>query len=573
MFKKYLKTLEVDLDNKKSDIIMKKVSDVSLEEKMGGMGKSFHDLQKHIFQNSDLTDAYDPRNLLSFNIGFLTGSKVMTGLRTYVSALSPLKTSKSGSNGVYFSAASGQLGSQIRSLDFDSINITGKLDKPSYLVLDENGLTIKDASELIGKTTDQKIKILSKNYDKSGFAVIGPAGENLVRYAAIAFSTGDQLRNNTNHMRFAGRGGMGAVMGSKNILGIVIKGTGKKQDAGNVVSINKEIATGKLTSKYRETGTYCGNMKKLDGLGVGVHDNFSKGKDERLTNILRETLMEKGYSGKNKGCTGCAIKCWKEIHSPDGKILGKLDYEPGSLLGPNLGIYKIDDILELINLADELGLDSMSAGVCIGFEMQKQDKFGDIEFAKDLIKQIANKEHGLSEGVARYAPNDLNAMHVKGLELAAYLGNLNPAYAVVVAGPHTSMTTYNNAWYAGPETDNSVKEWVGNTVRGVKALLYDMNGLCKFSKVDFEDVINLYENVYDEKITIDDVKNLGMKVYLIGREIDKQLGFTSEDEILPESCHNPIKESKIPHFNTKEFFQEYKKQIYKEFDRLEKELF
>jgi len=559
--KTQIKTLKIDLSNQETVIELKSAQEASLEEKLGGFGKSVHDIERHLEKNPDLKDAYDQRNLLCFDIGCLTGSKVMTSRRTYVSSLAPLKTSRAGTNGIFYSAASGGLGPEIRGCGLDSIRITGKSENPVYLVIDKDNVYFEDARELVGKTTDEKIRILADKYEKAAFAVIGPAGENLVRYANIAFSTHDQLKKKSKHMRFAGRGGMGAVMGSKNLLGMVVIGDKEKQEVGDVKNINREIAKGKRTSKYREHGTFFGNIAKMEALKVGIHDNFSHGNDPETQKLFKENVLSDGYEIVNKGCLGCPVKCWKEIEK-DKKPLGKIDFEPGALLGPNLGINNIEHILELINLADNFGLDSISAGVCLGYEMEKQGRFGDFSFAKELLEKIGRGEHGLKQGVMRYSDNAPNAMHVKGIEMAAYLGNFNPGYAFAIAGSHMSMDTYNRAWYPGAE--NTIDEWVENIVRGPNMILYDMNGLCKFAKVGFEDVAELYERIYGEKISAEDLKEVAKKVNLRARRIDCRQGFTQDDDVLPEKCYEDLG-SNVPHFNTKEFFEQVKKRVYEEF--------
>lgn len=555
-------TLKIDLSNKVTTTEQELPEKLTLEEKLGGFGKAVHDIEKHLQKYPDLKDAYDQRNLLCFNIGCFTGSNVMTSRRTIISGLSPLKTSKAGTNGIYYSAASGDLGPMIRGCNLDSINITGKSNNPIYLVLDNDKIYFEDAKELIGKTTDEKIRILADKYKDAAFAVIGPAAENLVRYANIAFSTSDQLRNKSKNMRFAGRGGLGAVMASKNLLGLVIKGD-KKQEIDNVKELNMEIAKGKRTSKYKEMGTFFANIVGMEGLKVNVHNNFSYGSDKKTEQLFKENIL-KSYTITDKGCRGCAIKCWKEI-GKDGKALGKLDFEPGMLLGPNLGIYNIEQILELINSADSYGIDAISAGVCIGYEMEQQKRFGDFSFAKELLEKISNGKHNLKEGVMRYSNNVPNAIHVKGIELAAYPGNLNPGYAFAIAGPHMSIDTYNGAWYPGAV--NSVDEWVENIVRGPQIMLYDMNGLCKFAKLTFDQTAELYNKIFGEKVTADDLRKVTKTVNKRARLIDSRLGFTADDDVLPENCYKDLG-SVIPHFNTKEFFEKVKAGVYKKYDEI-----
>lgn len=557
--KETIRTLKINLNNQKVTLEEKPTSQATLEEKLGGFGKAIHDMQKHLELNPGLYDAFDPRNLISVDIGCLTGSRVATSRRTYVTSLSPLKTSKNGANGLYYSAASGDLGPAIRGNYLDSIQMIGRCDTPTYIVIENGDVSFRDASHLVGLSTSEKIRTLAKDHEGAAFAAIGPAGENKVRFANIAFSTYDQLKNGTDHMRYAGRGGMGAVLGDKNILAIVVKGEKYKPDVGDVKEVNALIR-GEKTAKYRDQGTLFANLPGMEKKRIGIHSNFSVPADPATQALYRESL-EKDYDIKNKGCLGCTVQCWKEIiRKADGKILGKADYEPVALLGPNLGITKIEQIMELVNLSDGLGLDSMSAGVCLGYEMAKQDRFGDFEFARDLLRRIGAAEHGLKDGVMRYSGNAPDAMHVKGVELAAYLGHQNPGYAFAIAGPHTSIDTYNRAIYPGAA--NSVEEWVENiAVRGHYMILYDMNGLCKFAKVDFDHVAALHNYLLGDNITAQDLKAVTTKVRDMARGIEARLGFTHQDDVLPAKCHEDIGSS-VPHFNTLEFFAELKKGVY-----------
>lgn len=572
-----INTLNVDLSSSTSELERQPIDDLSLESVIGGFARAVERTKDHLEENPDLTDAFDARNLLCFDVGFLTGSRVMTAKRTYVSGLSPLKTSKAGTNGFYYSAGSGGFGPELRDCDLDSINIEGTCHEPSYLLLDysEEGLEVSlhDASELVGKTTNDKIRLLAEEYQGAAFAVIGEGGENLVRYASVAFSTTDQLKKGSKNMRFAGRGGMGAVMGSKNLLAIVARGSkrvGKEHFEGlsNVSALNREIATGKKTEKYRLLGTFAANVETLEFLRAGIHNNFGQGHDPETEQLFKAKILDSGVEIKDKSCKACGIKCWKEMKK-DGRVLGKLDYENGALLGMNLGINDLPAIMELIGMADESGLDAMSLGVCLGYEMEKQNRFGDVDFAKKMIQAIAAGEHPLKDGVFRYAGSAPTAMHVKGVELAGYLGQTNPGYAFAIAGLHTSIDTYNRAFYPG--ADNSVDEWVENIVRGPIFTLYDMNGLCKFSKVQFDDVCQFLREVTGREVDVDTIKNLAKKTALQVRQIDRSLGFTEDDDVLPAYCHEDIGLKGIKHFNTPAFFAELKPKVYAAYKQMERE--
>ncbi|HAM88434.1 MAG: Aldehyde ferredoxin oxidoreductase [Candidatus Falkowbacteria bacterium GW2011_GWC2_38_22] len=545
---------------KRTDVDLK---NTSVEERLGGVSRGINAVGQQLFNHSDLDDAYDTRSMLSFDLGFITGSSVISARRVFLSGLSPLKTSRSGSNGIYYSAASGDFGPYLKSTGIDSLLITGKANEPMFLEIGEDGVRILPAKGLIGKTTKDKIRVLSEIYQNAAFAVIGTAGENKVRFANVAISTSDDIKGKSGHMRFLGRGGFGAVLGSKNLLGIVVKRGGGKHKL-DAKAINKEIVASPKSKKYTEKGTFASNIEGLPLLGLGLFDNFTKSNTplyrERVEKLYSEKVAEDGLTVKTKGCTGCTIKCWKEVCEKEN-ILGKIDYEPGALLGPNIGIFDLRQIMQLITIGDEMGMDTISLGGAIAFAMERDNRFGDFAYAYSLAKKIGEGKDTLSEGVMRVSGYDHSyALHVKGLELPGYLGNVNPGYAFAVAGLHMSMDTYNRAWY--PDAENSLEEWAENCKRGSNIILYDLIGLCKFAKPSLGAIAGLYEQVYGE-INEEELFQAARRVYLSARLIDERLGFTADDDVLPLRCHRNIG-SNIPHFNTLEFFLELKKHVYKE---------
>lgn len=582
-----IRTLRVDLNSSEAFSIKAQSNGLSLEQILGGIGISIPRIKEYIeLSGQRIEDAFDPRNPLIFSIGGFTGLPVMTGKRTYVTGISPLKANKEGIPGVYYSTSSGGFGPELRKCDLDAIEIIGKAASPKYLFIDnydgELKISLEDAEHLVGLTTNEKIKQLASEYEGAHMAVIGPGAENMVRYANIAFSTHDQLKNGSKHMRFAGRGGLGALMASKGLEAIIVRGKTKQETYSQIPkevikALNKEIAKGDKTLKYREWGTFFANIPALDALRASILYNFSKGQDPKSEGLYKENV-EKIVDIVNKGCLGCGINCWKEIKDKDKVVLGKLDYENGALLGPNLGIFDVKQIVEIISLTDDLGLDAMSTGVVLGYIIGYNERckeglrFGDVEGIKKEIRDIGlGKNKFLAQGVKQMskALNETDyAMHCKGIELAAYLGNINPGYAFAFAGMHTSMDTYNRAFYKGGKC-NDVDEWKGNiTHRGLAPLLYDMNGLCKFSKVGFNDVAKLLNYVHGVNVSEDELKDVTKKVYLLGRAIDEMQGFTEADDVLPLGCHKDMNVNGVEHFNTPEFFKELKKGVYAELDKL-----
>ena len=402
-------------------------------------------------------------------------------------------------------------------------------------------------------------------FPRSAFAVIGPAGEKKFRIASVAFSTSDQVERGSENMRFAGRGGMGGVLGNKNILAIAVDKGDQVLRLHEPAEINQYIASNPKSMKYRVDGTFQGNILSAQELGVGIHDNFTRTSDPRTSGLFRQHLLQQGYSVSNKGCFGCPVRCWKEITGPDKKVFGKIEFETGSLLGPNLGIYDINTVMELIRFADAQGLDAISFGVALGCHMEREGRFGDVAYVRSVCNSIREGAgDALGQGVAReFGHSHPMAMHVKGIEFPAYPGFSNPGYAFAVAGPHMSMDTYNRAWQI--DAKNSLEEWTENILKGPRIILYDMIGVCKFSKLTFEHVAEMCSNETGEQFSAAELKDLALSVYLEAREIDKKMGFTEDDDSLPDRCFDKH-ETSVPGFLTRHFFSELKKRVYAGFE-------
>lgn len=544
------------------------VENRTLWEALGGIGRSFPWIREHY---QKIADAYDSRNPLIINVGAVTGTKAMTGLRVYFSAFSPLKQSRKDDPGIAYSAASGDFGTCFRKTGLNDLVLLGKAEHPSILILEGDGdnptARLEDGGWLLGRSTDQKIKALRGRHPEAHFAVIGPAGENLVRFAAVACSTARQLKG-TKMMRFAGRAGMGAVMMSKNIVAIVARGTGKVQtEVTNTTwtPFNKEVSKGEGSARYRDLGTWPFNIEALTGPKGGLPiRNFSHANDERARSLYVGKVRER-YAVDDQNCTACGIKCWKVLK--DGPTeLAKLDHEPLTLLGPNLDIWDIGKIAHLVELGDEMGMDSISLGGVLAYAMEHQLdglKFGDAHGAEDAIRRIATGQCPLlAQGVrrlARQVGDEGSAIHVHGLELAAYLGNTDPGAAFSLVGNHMTMATFNSAIN---KLITTLDEWEREIVDlGLRRLVYDMIGLCKFANTPMDQ----WEPILREMgidCKVDDLYAASLEIYRQGRQLDYAQGFTYEDDTLPERCFQQLPGQGIPQFMTRDFLEQLKPRVY-----------
>ena len=231
-----------------------------------------------------------------------------------------------------------------------------------------------------GRRRHDKIMMLADRHADSHVAALGPAGENWQHnaYAAIACSTVNQLQSRQCKPRFAGRGGMGSVMGSKNLLAVVAQAPDLKRGklSAEVREANKEISRGEGSRNYRDAkkgngagGTWR-NVAGLHPIGALPENNFWPQGDDSPSSLYRNS-MEEPYLIKDESCFQCGIACHKNIYDVDetdgrrkaGKFYAKFDYEPLDLLTINLGIYGQQQALDIVELVDQLGFDSISLGV------------------------------------------------------------------------------------------------------------------------------------------------------------------------------------------------------------------
>ena len=460
-----------------------------LEDVLGGIARATKLLDDVIVE-----DPYDPSAPLVMNLGLLSGSRVMTGLRTFFHGYSPLKMSISGSPGLMWSAGSGHFGTKLRGLAIDDVVFTGQCPRPTLLRLspsnDPNGeggpaaFEFLDASDLSGKRVNAKIQELHRRYPSAHFAVVGPAGENFkrVRYASIALSTDNQLKTGDAKPRFCGRGGYGGVMGSKNLLAIAADGPNPSLRTRGLKDVNREINLGDGSKGYREDGA-GGTWRMVSVLhpaGGLPEYNFAPPGTSDGQKLMREAVESGPYVVNAEGCYLCGIKCHKNVYNKTsdgerGQFRAKVDYEPLALLSSNLGIYDDDAALDLIEMTDELGMDSISLGVSLGYAMEWNRRhpeapiagglaFGDAAATAIAIEDVAAGELvAIGQGVLRLAHETGEpeyAMHAKGVEFPAYLPHTNPAYPWALAGGHMSMRTY---LLAQIERETDVEYWVDAT--------------------------------------------------------------------------------------------------------------
>ncbi len=561
----------VDLST--GDVRREEVRPADLEDALGGIARG-----TKLLEGRRLRDPFAPEAPLVMNLGALSGTGFMTGLRTFFHGFSPLKVSNAGLPGAMWSAGSGDFGTRLRGAGVEEVVLTGRAPTPSILRVPSFRV---EPCDLEG-TVNERMQTLHERFPDAHFAVIGPAGEHRVRYAAIALSTAAQLRTGDPKPRFCGRGGFGAVMGARNLLAIVAEGGDPSlpQPSPGLKALNLEVAKGDGSRRFRERGTW-GNYEFMNPVHALPEMNFVP-TGTSASQPLHRTEVEKGpYVVHDESCLRCGIRCHKNVYEKEeggerGRFRAKLDYEPLCLLASNLGIFDAEAALDLVLLADEMGLDSISLGATLSYVMEHARRhcgelnYGDVAATKRTIERIARGEMPqLGQGVKRLAEaigETGYAMHSKGVEYPAYLPQTNPGYPFALAGGHMSMRTYLLLLY---ERETSLDYWVeAITERGPRMMRDDLLGSCKFAGMSDEKMAEALKEVAGLDVTPEDIQAAVRRTYLRGYRLEKAQGFTADDYTMPEEVHGAFQEIQLPHLNTKEFFGELRTRVLARFDEL-----
>jgi aldehyde:ferredoxin oxidoreductase len=591
--KVFYKRCTVDLQT--GEIDFNDVSCRNLEDVLGGFGRSFQDLAKRKIET-----AYCDENPLIVNTGLLTGSTAMTGMRTYFSGYSPIKGSKAGLPAAMWSTGSGKFGAKFKWTGLDELIFENRSDKPIYLVIREIAggpvVEIKPADHLLGLSTHDKIMALQKEYDNAHFAAIGQAGENWQKnyMGAVALSTENQLKTKEDKCRFAGRGGMGSLMGHKNILALVAQSDDKlKPLTPEVKAVNLNVIKGGGSARIQPIsrggggGTWAAYDVLQEFHAVPVN-NFRPQGNDTPEKLFRENV-EPNYDIKTEACYRCGISCHNNISdkNPDGskgEFLAKFDYEPLNLLGTNLGIHDARQAARLIQLGDNYGMDSISLGVTISYALAYNERhpekpilngatFGNYEKILELVIQAGEGQlpeigHGsmrLSESMGE----ESYAYHVKGLEIAAYQPETNPGYAWAIAGGHMSMGTYGLLTREGK---SDLDSWVqGITEDKLHIVGFDMIGLCKFfdiaKGIGTQMVIDCLKSEFNFEVSTEAIRVAVRRAFLRGLALELRQGYTKEEYRIPaEVYENPNPNIKLPNITHPEFLEELERRVWKIFE-------
>lgn len=547
-----------------------KVKTEPLKEEMakqyiGGIGLGIRLLMDNSKAGSD---PFNPQNPLIFVTGPLSGTMGPTAGNGYaVVSKSPA------TGGVAESKAHGFFGPELKRAGYDAIVFTGKSEKLVYAWIDDDSVHLLDAQHLKGKSpseTDEAIREeLGDHYIR--VSAIGEAGEKLVRFASII----------NDEFRAIGRTGMGAVMGSKNLKAVAVRGTKDVNVADfegfkEFIKMIHERMKGPATRKYRTLGT-PENVLVLNALAALPTRNFSQATFEGAEKVSGEYLNEH-YVKKIIGCATCAMRCDHVAVVPEGPYEGstsRMEFECLWALGPSCGVDRLDAIIEAMRLCNYYGVDGISAGVTIGFAMDlfehgiltKENTdgldltFGNHEALIEMVKKIGSRDgwlgNVLGEGTRRAAEKigkgaDAYACHIKGLELPGYdIRGLKTAalgFAVSFRGAcHLRSGAYS------PDVKGSVNRFAIEKGRGKIILdnedvynVIDSLILCKFSRGTYydgmDDMTKYYNLATGFDLTPEELTKAGERINNLARlyNIREGVGTREYDTLPPKIMKVPI---------------------------------
>ncbi len=568
MFGYQNKILRIDLSKKEAKTEPLRMD--WAEKYIGSKGLSIKYLYEELKPG---VDPLSPENKLIFMTGPLTGTTVPCSGKLAIAGKSPATGT------ICDCSMGGHSALKIKYAGYDAVIFEGKLDKPGYIVIDDENISFKDAGDLWGKGSHETEADLINEYGLDYSVIsIGPAGETLCGMACI----------NSDYYRQAGRGGMGAVMGSKNLKAVLVKGTGGVK-IPNIEEATKRFLEMQKEDTLLEDNTFvfdCGTTAFLEACqdgGILPKNNFSDTTDDDWEKYNGDVLLEH-LEGK-RGCGSCALGCGNFLKIGDAICEGP-EYESMAVAGPNAGNTDPKAIVKANQVADDMGLDTISAGDVIIWAMEMTEKgihdfgirFGEMDKYIEYLKLMAKGEGigaelamGVKKLSEKYGGEDF-AMHVKGLEYPQYeprgSWGMSLAYAVSDRGAcHMRAYAPNEEVFAA-----SIPPY---TPEGKGQMVFDLGqwNAVKFSMCvcDFwgtlglEMMAEILTLVTGKEWTADDMAEIGTRVLNIARAFNQREGFSAKDDTAPKRIfkealvNGPAAGQKIP----EEAFEDMKQQYYK----------
>ena len=554
------KVLRVNLT--KATVSVEDLPEKTAVDYMGGAGFGL----KYLFDEVDPTvDPLSPDNKLIFSVGPLTGTEAPCASRVKLTAKSPL------TGAVGLSSSGGYFPAELKYSGFDVVIIEGKSEKPVFLWIKNGEASLKDAAAYWGTGTSDCTQLIKDKLNDQNVRIagIGQAGENLSPLAAVI-----------NERHAAGRKGLGAVMGSKNLKAVAVRGTDTKVEIADPRAFKearKKMHEAMKNSpvlypKFSKFGTSF-ILNPLSAMGVLPIKNFSEtGEHDFLGKFGPDAAESRRIT--NEYCHRCPVGCSQIRLAKEAPYTGMMsmpEFETHFSFGSMTMVDNVDAIIAADKMCDEYGLDTMSTGVAIAFAMELTEKglitkddtdgvdlsFGNAEGMIEFVRRIAMRQgfgDVLAEGVKKAAGKigkdaEKYAMHVKGLELPGYdvrgLKSHGLNYATAYTGAdHNKGFSYQEV-FGNPfpyPVDRLAAEGKGKLTKynqDVRTVTTDCAPMCAFllsqavSKTPLENTAGLVTAATGIKFTPDDVYAVGERCVNTARLFNIRAGFTRADDDLP----------------------------------------
>jgi aldehyde:ferredoxin oxidoreductase len=550
MFGFHGQLLHIDLNSGRNS--RRELEEARLRAFLGGIGLGTSLLYEYAPPG---VEPFSRDNPLIFTSAPLVGTGLTTTAKFAVVTKSPL------TGFIGDSLSSSHFALDLKRTGLDAVVITGQASSMVYVVINDQNVEIRDAEHLRGKSPHETEGAIRAELDSPAIrvAAIGAAGENRVRFATIS-----------NEGRHAGRGGTGAVMGSKNLKAIAVCGDREPfvfdADSVNVIAGSlRRRSLSSLTDKYRNIGTVA-NLAVFNRLGVLPAHNFQQSTFDHAEALSGETLSETSFARRH-GCASCSIRCERLFKSLNGEEQ-RLEYETLFALGPLCGINNPESVLQAARLCDLYGMDTISTGGTLAWAMECGEKgllpeakksdlgFGRTEGVLAAISAIAARR-GLGALLAdgsRRAALEIGhdsadwAMHVKGLELPGYepRGLKTMALGLAVS-PRGACHNRSGAYEA--DFSGEVDRFRADAGRGAlvaasedHAAVLDSLIICKFLRKCFTDFYaegaELLNKVTGWDFSASELRLAGERIQILKRLFNQREGWRPEDDWLPPRLLN-----------------------------------
>ncbi len=537
------------------------LSDSFLEAYIGGRGFGAKLVWDNLVRHDFKVDPLGPENLLVIAPGPLTGAYLPSSGKCSFVAISP-------ATGVYGdSSMGGSFGIELRQTGVDCLSVQGRAAELSVLVVDEDEASILPMPELRGRTCLETEGLIKERLGTHEIqvAAIGVGGENGVHFACV----------NADWSRNAGRTGIGAIMGSKNLKAIVARGS-KDLPVADIRALVEEsdrayryMRTHKYFRLWQREGL-MNVMEYANSSGILPTHNFKDASFAKIRSINGDTMLN-GYKIGDSACFACSMSCGNICLVKHGKYVGTVtegpEYESCAMLGSNLGVDDFGAVLCANQACDELGIDTISTGNLIGAIIEGYEKgiislvdlggkpitWGDDESIIALIHKIARREgigDTLADGargvIARWPEMEKVVLHVKGLEQSAYDSRAGSSMALSYAtsdiGAH-----HTRAWTIAREIEQG-QDWSDeekvDLVIYHQSLrpLFDMLGVCRLPWIELglseQHYERFYSHVTGHSETLENLLKRSDSIYNLTRLINTKLGLSRKDDTMPYKVHS-----------------------------------